>query len=697
MNNQLQGNITGTLKVFEYLNSFKNLNPMAYSVAVYYSRSKLLISTDYIRYANENNVSDNKILLYNNLVSTLMDRNGSRYGFIACPGADMFSDSATARPFPANVINIIRILPDSQNNYVAVFITVDSDILHKMIQKYTPDSLESIMVVDENGIVVSHTDIREVGSEASKYSFLNNFFKQGEKSGNITRIVNRVMTVISYQTSEVSDWKYIALTPTLNINAVTRYILKTIIYIALFTVLLCILIALFTAKYLERPIKNIAAKCRQISDFIGTRGRNEYSIINNTLDGLAEIMLQKELEMKEITPVLTANFINWLLSDKVSDSEEIYKKMKVLRIEFTYKKFFIMALKIKSMMKEYSPEDNEHYSYAYEKARMSVILEKSLNTGLSRCIANNREDILLFFINHDTTQDILSEMCREAIEQDANGYIHYAAFGQDTEDITQIPGSFREAIDSLGYSFLYPEKRIFTFNEVSKYQSSYMSNKLLHNNLLISLKSENFDKVISDFDSVINALRVENCSLKQVNFVLTSVASTINDFLNSKDDRNSRLMDPVGSFSDIADFTVTVKEMLSERFKLRSRTESDNTSQIISGAKEYIEKNLLNSQLSLEAVAKHLGISSNYLSRVFRNECDITFIEYVTSLKMQLGRKLLIESEMKIDEIANLLGYSTPQYFISRFKSSFSCTPNVYRNQYKTAKTETGLDNKKLL
>ena len=62
-----------------------------------------------------------------------------------------------------------------------------------------------------------------------------------------------------------------------------------------------------------------------------------------------------------------------------------------------------------------------------------------------------------------------------------------------------------------------------------------------------------------------------------------------------------------------------------------------------------------------------------------RNAVSYTHLEYVTSLKMECAIRLLTESSESIDQIASRLGYSSTNYFISRFKKHFDMTPNVYR------------------
>ena len=81
-------------------------------------------------------------------------------------------------------------------------------------------------------------------------------------------------------------------------------------------------------------------------------------------------------------------------------------------------------------------------------------------------------------------------------------------------------------------------------------------------------------------------------------------------------------------------------------------------------------------------MAKALYISPSHLSRIFRTETGVTFIDYVTSLKLDYCKDLLLNTSLKIDEISSMMGYSTSQYFISRFKIKYGYTPKEYRCKY---------------
>ncbi len=98
----------------------------------------------------------------------------------------------------------------------------------------------------------------------------------------------------------------------------------------------------------------------------------------------------------------------------------------------------------------------------------------------------------------------------------------------------------------------------------------------------------------------------------------------------------------------------------------------------ILSARIYIAKNI-ESKLSLDEVANHVYLNASYFSRLFRQEMGTTFIEYVTSQKIERAKELLDQTIYSLGEICERLGYDNQSYFIKIFKNVVGKTPNEYR------------------
>src|SRR5690625_3254361 len=92
----------------------------------------------------------------------------------------------------------------------------------------------------------------------------------------------------------------------------------------------------------------------------------------------------------------------------------------------------------------------------------------------------------------------------------------------------------------------------------------------------------------------------------------------------------------------------------------------------------YISKHI-ESKLSLDDVANHVYLNASYFSRLFRQEMGTTFIEYVTSLKIERAKELLDQTTYSLGEICERLGYDNQSYFIKNFKNNVGKTLSEYR------------------
>src|SRR5699024_5731310 len=98
----------------------------------------------------------------------------------------------------------------------------------------------------------------------------------------------------------------------------------------------------------------------------------------------------------------------------------------------------------------------------------------------------------------------------------------------------------------------------------------------------------------------------------------------------------------------------------------------------IEKAKQFIKQHYPNA-ISLEETAAYVNLSPNYFSNLFKQECGISFIDYLTRIRLQKAKESLEEHDYSLKEISAFVGYNDPNYFSRVFKKHFAESPTRFQ------------------
>lgn len=103
-------------------------------------------------------------------------------------------------------------------------------------------------------------------------------------------------------------------------------------------------------------------------------------------------------------------------------------------------------------------------------------------------------------------------------------------------------------------------------------------------------------------------------------------------------------------------------------------------SRSIQMAKEYIDRHYAE-RLTLEGVADQIYLSPNYLSSLFHREMDMSFVEYITDVRMRKAEKLLLDTRLTVADISRITGYRDAGYFCNVFQKKYGIVPTLWRKK----------------
>ena len=96
-------------------------------------------------------------------------------------------------------------------------------------------------------------------------------------------------------------------------------------------------------------------------------------------------------------------------------------------------------------------------------------------------------------------------------------------------------------------------------------------------------------------------------------------------------------------------------------------------------AKEYVDANYADINLSVTAVAQNIDVSLQYLSTNFKKNYKIGLAEYITLVRIEHAKELLTETNISISDIAERVGYVNSRSFFRSFMRIVGTSPKGYR------------------
>lgn len=115
-----------------------------------------------------------------------------------------------------------------------------------------------------------------------------------------------------------------------------------------------------------------------------------------------------------------------------------------------------------------------------------------------------------------------------------------------------------------------------------------------------------------------------------------------------------------------------------ERYMAGSDGSLRNYREEIKQARSYIYKNYHN-RISVADIARSIGLSEAYLSHLYKKETGENLIDYLTHIRLEEAKQLLLQTDMRTYEIAERIGYSEANYFSKQFKRYVGLSPLEYR------------------
>lgn len=128
-------------------------------------------------------------------------------------------------------------------------------------------------------------------------------------------------------------------------------------------------------------------------------------------------------------------------------------------------------------------------------------------------------------------------------------------------------------------------------------------------------------------------------------------------------------------------FLYILRQWISKNPLLSENASLSTQSELIRRAIAYVRQNF--AEITEEETALACGVSSAYLSRVFKRCMKRSFSAYVNDIRLREASRLLLKTDDSVTDIAQAVGFSTSAYFIAKFRELHKITPHRYRTLHR--------------
>lgn len=306
---------------------------------------------------------------------------------------------------------------------------------------------------------------------------------------------------------------------------------------------------------------------------------------------------------------------------------------------------------------------------------------------------------LLMADNEEQMSERVKELSKdlEEIMKNYSTIAYFGGIGQPVARLRELEESFREAERALAARFTMELNRIISVEDIRMAQNvdtlddieitSFGEIEKTRTMLEKFLNNGAEDEIDEFVDVYINELPEENLKsvlmrqyiIMDAYIVMMSFCEKIEGIEGEMQAQSEELKNSMKTIQTLEEIKNYIRMLLKKIIGVRDTISGRRYSDIIEIAKDQIRKTYMSDEISLNTIAAEVGMSPSYFSSIFSKEMGKTFVEYLTEIRMDRAKELLMCSSMKTLEIGYEVGYKDPHYFSYIFKKTQNCTPKEFR------------------
>lgn len=586
--------------------------------------------------------------------------------------------------------NYRKIKNGADSSYDAVEIT------HPIYDKYNNikfilrfyiknDILSSYMENDNDNenkdaiLILDNLDRTCFSSDGKKYDLSNIFFNKEYEIKSHKYENDKIY--ISYIDSANYRYKYVYITKT---NLISKKSLGIVVVgiISCVMCLACLLVVMWAInRWNGSKISDIVNQLDIEND---AEKYNEYQLIKNSIDKFSKNNQLLQTKVDKQFSIIKNKFLADFLKGNVIYTD-ISKNIKSYDITFNDKYFFVANIFVKNYGQ--LGEDSKEYTLF---AINNIYNDISNNKYEKNTLVVEIDGMLVYIINCEAEDDAQQEELIKILEQ-VNSFVNEAldiSFIVGISDFSNsfdgVPELFDQTVTAIGYAHFYDLDEFVRYREVEHNDSDiniYSNAVSVENEMLIAVKSGEKEKaknLISDVFAVTDNMYIGKWYYEGLMYnILNNIIVMAKNHSKEEYVQVEALAGEIKKNMTISDMKAILNKAVDIVCNESIENENDD---IYLRAKKYVDEHFDDVSLDISKIGNELNMTPFYISRIFKQNSGIKLGTYINSLRIERAKRLLIEDKyMKVNEVAESVGFDNIRTFFKVFKEFENMTPSQYR------------------
>lgn len=516
---------------------------------------------------------------------------------------------------------------------------------------------------------------------------------QSALSGDFQATIGEERQLVTYRKSPYNGWVYVSVAPLREMMRDSRAIGLFTAFICFIIFILAVTIAYFGSRRMYSPIRSLYEAVTGGGKAPITSDQNEFEQIGERVRSLMQSHTEMSGRLQGQAAQLRVYFVIKLLRGEVKP-RELAEQARWFGFPSDWKQMSVIAVDIASL---------DHSRYG-EKDRDLLMFAVSNIAGELFAPAERLDPVLInpFQVTLLATADERPERWKqEAADRaeklrgtvkDVLGLSISVGVSRPFRRLEEAHQAFQEAEEALRYRIRFEEDAVFVLEQVRpadrKNRSAYP--ELTGSQLLEAVKLGERGRSEALLKQFMHELLREEISHEEYQLALLRLLMDLLRELQNQGESpqslwsgETSLFGRFLSLKTAADYERWfAADIIGPMIGLLEDTRSSQLRSISQKVKDIVVDEFA-TDLTLEQCAARLNYHPSYIRQVFRKETGMNFSDYLAEFRLGMAKKWLLDTDMKIGEIADKLKYNNAQNFIRYFRKMEGMTPGQYREEHR--------------